>query len=1398
MNPLIQLRTTAWRCQHSVRLFPMTIALPRSCMHFSCLITILVTIAASAVWSADVKSTGPVSIVVGDDAIKPDGTQGGGDFNSLFYVVPGQGQEPEAGKPEQHQLPNDPFFIAYEPTALPVQSNDWWTGVGLQYYVPSTTFGWASSYKDVTRSQGFISEPFFYQFVDFTGDLLSQDPPLPPPHGLRLWNQNAIAVKTNGKIMPNDTFNAANNIVDRGFLAPEVQAVVTVGLDGLHPLRIGNTKQPPTSPPWTSVRVRQYSDWGAIFTYSNPANEMEITTANGSPFTWFERTRGTAPFQVWAGGSTAGGDAPVVWLNQPGVIGVTVNTLYNPDNNIPGPIVSKAAYVIIANQGTWQQTNSDSGKQSLFKNTTATRVAVLAMPHNIPLDNPTALRTAAAALQPYACQKIVGTRIDYPPISGSQTSVNVGNQSVSLGYSPASQRVALQLRVETAPFLAGACVVSGPIQLLFPHHFKTLHQGQQGQVDPAYRWNSIMGPLRLYKGSAFVNVIPTNGFLPFLPNNAVNATQNNPLQTSQLAVDDIYETMRNWFYQEEFQKNAEGIPVDLDSFVRNIGHYDGPQVNTYQQGLNTLIESITIADQLALSTKLTGDDNTTNKLKACLCKPKTKVAAEMRDYILQALKELVGQWGDVYTAQFIQRNPKFNVTYGFPAGYGSVQNLNDHHFHFGYFLRAAAAIGRYDRTWLEQYMPLFDELRKSVANYNRRDADYPFLRNFSPFYGHHWADGTSQNGENQESTSEAINFSAGLIELGLVLGNEQWRDMGMYMYEQEILAAEQYWFNQDADLSKPVPTPPPDPNDIRYNGNWPEHFVTFQGPDQHVWHSTIAGILQQRFVKRETFFGAIDATYFIHFLPMSANTLYVGRNQNWLQATWAQYLLDTGAQTNPDFQSKFETFIAAWQARMPTSGSGINGTGLTAALTRIKREHFFQFFGTNTMAKHWAYTNALLGQVDTTIVADTPAYGAFKNASGNSYVAYNPTHAPITVTFKQRQTNSVIASFSVPSLSIASRSSNTASIYTWKPIPPTTPAGRLYLQSTTGSEPLTGKLTNASGTWLPTDGTFPFPNKGDISRIKTSLTIVPVATANCGDIDLPGTNSCQGTAKAYAEWTGTFKGNLVGNKPVTQMVIYTNPALHPGWQQDPKIRSNTTVRVEYYFDPSQAIADRVELYTLSSPPGNSFVMLRNKITPYYFSCYSDKTNFGDCNALESGLYGPDNPVLSPGKIKLDDRFKPTAAFPATVKCGKIKVQVYGQAGANNAIKVPVPVSVGTSPLLNRASWVQPPYDGTECSLLGAPPPPPPPPEEEECSSFSDVIRSVRELNLTQKAEHALKRKLRRAKAFLAEGDEEAARESFDRFFKKLRKLQHSGRIDPDTADNLRDCGHTVEEKVIKD
>ena len=102
---------------------------------------LLLVPAAPIARCAEIISNGPVSSLTGSDAINPrPGMQGAGDkFNSLFYVLPGEGEAEDPApstrcRHDRHAPPNQPFFIAYEPAAQPVQSSDWWTGVGLQWY----------------------------------------------------------------------------------------------------------------------------------------------------------------------------------------------------------------------------------------------------------------------------------------------------------------------------------------------------------------------------------------------------------------------------------------------------------------------------------------------------------------------------------------------------------------------------------------------------------------------------------------------------------------------------------------------------------------------------------------------------------------------------------------------------------------------------------------------------------------------------------------------------------------------------------------------------------------------------------------------------------------------------------------------------------------------------------------------------------------------------------------------------------------------------------------------------------------------------------------------------------------------------------------------------------------
>ena len=72
---------------------------------------------------------------------------------------------------------------------------------------------------------------------------------------------------------------------------------------------------------------------------------------------------GTGKFSGVGRRSDGPGGTPIEWQNANGVIGLTINSSFNPDNKIP-QTVSKAAYLVIADQGTWVRTEAASGKQS--------------------------------------------------------------------------------------------------------------------------------------------------------------------------------------------------------------------------------------------------------------------------------------------------------------------------------------------------------------------------------------------------------------------------------------------------------------------------------------------------------------------------------------------------------------------------------------------------------------------------------------------------------------------------------------------------------------------------------------------------------------------------------------------------------------------------------------------------------------------------------------------------------------------------------------------------------------------------------------------------------------------------------------------------------------------------
>ncbi len=120
---------------------------------------------------------------------------------------------------------------------------------------------------------------------------------------------------------------------------------------------------------------------------------------------------------------------------------------------------------------------------------------------------------------------------------------------------------------------------------------------------------------------------------------------------------------------------------------------------------------------------------------------------------------------------------------------------NDHHFHYGYFLYAAAALAVGDPAWAAANEDAVVALARNIANPNAADKQFAVFRNKDWFVGHSWAAGLFDfaDSRNQESTSEAVNAWYGLALWGEATGDARMRDLGRLMTATELRSVQRYW-----------------------------------------------------------------------------------------------------------------------------------------------------------------------------------------------------------------------------------------------------------------------------------------------------------------------------------------------------------------------------------------------------------------------------------------------------------------------------------------------------------------------------------------------------------------------------------------------------------------------------
>ncbi|KAJ5183331.1 hypothetical protein N7492_000947 [Penicillium capsulatum] len=185
---------------------------------------------------------------------------------------------------------------------------------------------------------------------------------------------------------------------------------------------------------------------------------------------------------------------------------------------------------------------------------------------------------------------------------------------------------------------------------------------------------------------------------------------------------------------------------------------------------------------------------------------------------------------------------------------------NDHHFHYGYFIQAAAVIGALDSNWLAENKEWVNMLVRDAGNSVENDAYFPFSRGFDWYNGHSWAKGLfeSFDGKDQESTSEDTMFAYAIKMWGQTTGDASMEARGNLMLGILRRSLDNYFLMQDN------------------NTNQPPNFIG----------NKVTGILFENKVDHTTYFGNnLEYIQGIHMLPLMPHSPFT-RQREFVRQEW--------------------------------------------------------------------------------------------------------------------------------------------------------------------------------------------------------------------------------------------------------------------------------------------------------------------------------------------------------------------------------------------------------------------------------------------------------------------------------------------------------------------------------
>ena len=342
--------------------------------------------------------------------------------------------------------------------------------------------------------------------------------------------------------------------------------------------------------------------------------------------------------------------------------------------------------------------------------------------------------------------------------------------------------------------------------------------------------------------------------------------------------------------------------------------------------------------------------------------------------LIKLLQSRLEAWFDGNdTEHFFYYNRTWNTLIGYPDSYGSADILNDHHFHYSYFIKAAATIAQYDPDWVlpENYGGMIDLLIRDCANYDRDDIRFPWMRFFDPYAGHTWASGNAGfgSGNNQESSSESMNFATSLILYGEAIGDKQIRDLGIYWHATEAEAIRNYWFDNDGEVF---------PNGF---GSPCVGMIWGDGGTFGTWWTANP-----------------EEIHGINFLPLTGGSLYLARDPEFVQRNFDSLVDANRRFHNAGFAGEAEK-LTTWQDIIFEYLAFADPVEADRRYQANAANAKSEFGETKVHTTQWIAALNSLGRYDDSIRANWPTAVCFTKDNNRIYVVYNAGSKIRRVTF---------------------------------------------------------------------------------------------------------------------------------------------------------------------------------------------------------------------------------------------------------------------------------------------------------------------------------------------------------------------------------------------------------------